>query len=131
MPRTSLLWHLFAGWCSLVAGVLVCCYWLASVRLADLADAAQRHRLEEVARTVLDGVPAGETPADDAFVERARSEGAATSGARSGGRLADFLDGDDRGNRSVEDGTSTADAQVNVAEGVDADLLERLTQRPS
>ena len=50
MPRTSLLWHLFAGWCSLVAGVLVCCYWLASVRLADLADAAQRHRLEEVAR---------------------------------------------------------------------------------
>ncbi|HBB75789.1 MAG TPA: hypothetical protein DC048_15250, partial [Planctomycetaceae bacterium] len=73
MPRTSLLWHLFAGWCSLVAGVLVCCYWLASVRLADLADAAQRHRLEEVARTVLDGVPAGETPADDAFVERARS----------------------------------------------------------
>jgi hypothetical protein len=65
------------------------------------------------------------------IVERARSEGAATSGARSGGRLADFLDGDDRGDRMIEDGTSTADAQVNVAEGVDADLLERLTQRPS
>ena len=37
MPRTSLAWRLFAGWCSLVAALLVGWYWLASLELAGFA----------------------------------------------------------------------------------------------
>ena len=37
MPRTRLAWHLFAGWCVLVAAVLAGCYWVASVQMAALA----------------------------------------------------------------------------------------------
>jgi two-component system phosphate regulon sensor histidine kinase PhoR len=73
MPRTSLLWHLFAGWCSLVATVLVGCYWLASVRLADLADTAQRRQLREIAATVLNGMPGEAIPDADAFAALTRA----------------------------------------------------------
>lgn len=73
MPRTSLLWHLFAGWCSLVAAVLLGCYWLASVRLADLADIAQRRQLQELATAVLDGVPDDSVPDAETFRARARA----------------------------------------------------------
>ncbi len=52
MPRTRLVWHLFAGWCALVAAILLGCYWLASVQMAGLADAAERRRLEEAAAAV-------------------------------------------------------------------------------
>jgi two-component system, OmpR family, phosphate regulon sensor histidine kinase PhoR len=50
MPRTRLAWHLFAGWCVLVAAVLVGCYWLASVQLAALATESQRQRLGDLAK---------------------------------------------------------------------------------
>ncbi|MFM1902305.1 MAG: hypothetical protein RLZZ440_205 [Planctomycetota bacterium] len=50
MPRTRLVWHLFVGWCLLVGGVLVGCFWLASVQLSSLANEAQRQRLEDLGR---------------------------------------------------------------------------------
>jgi len=49
MPRSRLVWRLFAGWTSLVAVVLAGCTWLASVQLARLADEAERRRLAEAA----------------------------------------------------------------------------------
>ncbi|MCE9632048.1 MAG: HAMP domain-containing protein [Planctomycetia bacterium] len=50
MPRTRLVWHLFAGWCALVATTLAVGFWIASVQLADIADEAQRTRLTDSAR---------------------------------------------------------------------------------
>ncbi len=50
MPRTRFVWHLFAGWCVLVAAVLAGCYWLASVQLAALATESQRQRLGDLAK---------------------------------------------------------------------------------
>ncbi|MFM8415309.1 MAG: sensor histidine kinase, partial [Planctomycetota bacterium] len=50
MPRTRLAWHLFAGWCVLVAAVLVGCYWVASVQMAALATESLRQRLADLAR---------------------------------------------------------------------------------
>lgn len=50
MPRTRLVWHLFAGWCGLVAAGLVIASWLASVELARLSDVAEYRRMEDVAR---------------------------------------------------------------------------------
>jgi len=48
MPRTRLVWHLFSGWCGLVAAVLAGCLWLGSVQLSRLATEAQRQRLVEL-----------------------------------------------------------------------------------
>jgi hypothetical protein len=74
-------------------------------------------------------------------VERARNEGAATSGARSGGRLAGFLDGDPAGEGAHGPRTARARDVVAAAaadgphsadeDDVDASLIERLTRRPS
>jgi two-component system phosphate regulon sensor histidine kinase PhoR len=50
MPRTRLIWHLFAGWLLLVAAVLTGCFWLASVQLGTLATERERQRLEELGR---------------------------------------------------------------------------------
>jgi len=49
MPRTRFVWHLFAGWCALVAAVLAACFWLSSVQLARLADEAQLRRMSDAA----------------------------------------------------------------------------------
>lgn len=61
MPRTRLAWHLFAGWCALVAVVLAASYWLASVQMAALATEAQRQRLGDLAKGLVAAVmdPAG------------------------------------------------------------------------
>ena len=60
MPRTRLVWRLFAAWCSLVAAVLAGCYWLASLQLAGLADESLRQRLVDAAnRLVATVAPAG------------------------------------------------------------------------
>ncbi|MFN7811378.1 MAG: hypothetical protein ACK5SI_01795, partial [Planctomycetia bacterium] len=58
MPRTPLVWQIFAGWCGLTAAVLAGCFWLASVQLARLADEAQRRRLFDVADRVSRLLPA-------------------------------------------------------------------------
>jgi two-component system phosphate regulon sensor histidine kinase PhoR len=70
MPRTRLAWHLFAGWCSLAAALLVCCSWLASLELARLADEALRQRLLAVAAAV----PADAESAALAALARAHGE---------------------------------------------------------
>jgi two-component system phosphate regulon sensor histidine kinase PhoR len=50
MPRTRLVWHLFVGWCLLVAAVLAGCFWLGSVQIGTLATEGERQRLEELGR---------------------------------------------------------------------------------
>ncbi len=57
MPRTRLVWHLFAGWCGLVAAGLVAVSWLASVELARLSDVGEYRRMEDVARMVSETMP--------------------------------------------------------------------------
>jgi two-component system phosphate regulon sensor histidine kinase PhoR len=89
MPRNRLVWHLFAGWCGLVVGVLVACFWLSSVRLATLADAAERRRVAEVAATVAallgpDGQPA-DRPSFAAAVTGLRAAGIAVHVLEPGG----------------------------------------------
>jgi two-component system phosphate regulon sensor histidine kinase PhoR len=60
MPRTRLVWRLFAAWCSLAAAVLAGCYWLASLQLAGLADESLRQRLVDAANGLVATVaPAG------------------------------------------------------------------------
>ncbi|MFM7138114.1 MAG: histidine kinase dimerization/phospho-acceptor domain-containing protein, partial [Planctomycetota bacterium] len=50
MPRTRLVWHLFLGWCLLVASVLAGCFWVGSVQIGTLATEGERQRLEELGR---------------------------------------------------------------------------------
>jgi two-component system phosphate regulon sensor histidine kinase PhoR len=49
MARSRFVWHVFAGFCAVVAAGLVGCFWLASVQLARLADASQLQRVADVA----------------------------------------------------------------------------------
>jgi two-component system phosphate regulon sensor histidine kinase PhoR len=65
MPRTRLLWQLFAAVCVLMAGVFAVGSWLTSVEMARLADEAAFLRLEDAAALVADGFAAG-VPAPDA-----------------------------------------------------------------
>ncbi|MBM4057518.1 MAG: PAS domain-containing protein [Planctomycetes bacterium] len=74
MPRTPLAWHLFAGWCVLVAAVLAGCYWVASVQMAALAMESQRQRLVDLARGLAATSPDGKIDAA-AFSGRARDLG--------------------------------------------------------
>ena len=76
MPRTRLVWHLFVGWCALVSGVLIACFWLSSVRLAEFADGVQRRRLAEAATSVTALLGADGRPTDP------RAFAAATIGMR-------------------------------------------------
>jgi two-component system phosphate regulon sensor histidine kinase PhoR len=74
MPRTRLVWRLFAAWCSLVAAVLAGCYGLASLQLAGLADAALRQRLADAATQLVATLPPTGGPIDPAeFAAQARS----------------------------------------------------------
>jgi two-component system phosphate regulon sensor histidine kinase PhoR len=78
MPRTRLVWHLFAGWCGLVACGLVAASWLASVELARLSEEASFRRMDDVARlaTGSEGAspePSG-TPDEDALGRMASLE---------------------------------------------------------
>ena len=76
MPRTRLVWHLFAGWCILVGLVLACCFWLASVQLAALATEAQRQRLGDLGRGVLAAVRASRPSTEPvAIAEQLRAIG--------------------------------------------------------
>ncbi|NBW85655.1 MAG: PAS domain-containing protein [Planctomycetia bacterium] len=79
MPRTRLVWHLFAGWCALLAGVLAGCFWLASLHLAGLASADQRRRLVDAATAAATlSAAADGTIAPERFRERAAEIQAAT-----------------------------------------------------
>ena len=77
MPRTRLVWHLFAGWCVVVAVVLAGCFWLASVQLAALATEAQRQRLIDLWLGLLAAAHDGSESADPVvFAARLRAIGA-------------------------------------------------------
>jgi two-component system phosphate regulon sensor histidine kinase PhoR len=66
MPRTRLVWHLFAGWCLLVAAVLAGCFWLGSVQIGTMATEGERQRLEELARRLATSLDeAGDTAGRD------------------------------------------------------------------
>ncbi len=64
MPRTRLVWHLFAGWCGLVAAGLAVVSWLASVELARLSDAGEYRRMEDVANMAAETIPEDTADAD-------------------------------------------------------------------
>jgi ABC-2 type transport system ATP-binding protein len=69
------------------------------------------------------------------IVERARAQGTETSGARSGGQVADFLRGDEAAPRRdapavpAAVGASVADAPVETARPVDTGLIDSLINR--
>jgi two-component system phosphate regulon sensor histidine kinase PhoR len=87
MPRTRLVWHLFVGWCALVGGVLVACFWLSSVRLAEFADGGQRRRLADAATAVTALLGTDGRPTDP------RAFAATTAGMRGAtGIVVDVLD---------------------------------------
>lgn len=71
MPRTRLVWQLFAGFCVVLALALAAAFWVASVHLAGLADTAEYALLTDAAR----GLAASERDGDldpDRFAIRSR-----------------------------------------------------------
>jgi two-component system, OmpR family, phosphate regulon sensor histidine kinase PhoR len=50
MPRNRFVWHVFAGLSAIVAATAAAAFWIASIQLAGLADAALRDRLTDVGR---------------------------------------------------------------------------------
>jgi two-component system phosphate regulon sensor histidine kinase PhoR len=79
MPRTRLVWHLFAGWCALVTMTLAVGFWIASVQLADIVDEAQRMRMIDSARAIAAVFGDGGMAADPgAFSDFARRNLAST-----------------------------------------------------
>ena len=66
MARSRFVWHVFAGFCALVAAGLVGCFWLSSVQLARLADAAQLQRVADVATGLAAIFPEHSEPLDPA-----------------------------------------------------------------
>ncbi len=91
MPRTRFVWHLFFGWCTLLAAVIVACFWQASVRLAELADDAQLRRSIAVAEAVASRLP--ERIGGDAA---GSVETIVADLARSSGMQIDLFDGEAR-----------------------------------
>jgi ABC-2 type transport system ATP-binding protein len=66
------------------------------------------------------------------IVERARAEGTETSGARSGGRVAEFLRGDEPETRGPDAATAPAagsDERADAGRPVDTGLIDRLVNR--
>ena len=73
MARSRFVWHVFAGFCALVAAVVVGCFWLSSVQLARLADAAQLQRVADVATGLAAIFSEHSKPPDaDTFTEATR-----------------------------------------------------------
>ena len=50
MPRNRFVWHVFGGLSAIVAATAAAAFWIASIQLAGLADAALRDRLTDVGR---------------------------------------------------------------------------------
>ena len=66
MPRTRFVWRLSSALCALAAVVLVGCFWVASVELARLADAALLRRLTDALAAVTKLLPTAGGPIDPA-----------------------------------------------------------------
>lgn len=130
MPRTRLVWHLFAAWCLLVGGVLAGCFWLASVQLSSLAMESQRQRLTDLGRT-LHGVARDELPTGtpDAIVGRVHELAAGrglefdllaadgTPLAATGPDLPAAGDAGIASGRSIQPGPAAAGGRYDVATG--------------
>lgn len=112
MPRTRLVWHLFAGWCLLIVIVTATSLSLGSVQLANLATEAELQRLVELGRGLAKLVDASPP-------ESGGSDGALASMAKAAGVDLEILGGDGRETsssaRAVErgflDGTVLAEAR--------------------
>ena len=66
MPRTRLVWHLFASWCGLIACGLVALSWLSLVEMAQLSDESEYQRMRQVATAAAAAVQTRSiTSADD------------------------------------------------------------------
>ena len=52
MPRTRLVWQLFAGFSVLLTAAIAAAFWVASVQLAGQADESLRQRLADAARSL-------------------------------------------------------------------------------
>jgi two-component system phosphate regulon sensor histidine kinase PhoR len=109
MPRTPVVWHIFAGWCGLVAALLAGCFWLSSVQLARLAEEAQRRRLLDVADRVGQLLPKAEQVTPGAFLEATRQH-------RQGRMVIEILGRDGAVVATTADETSTAPAGGAAAE---------------
>ena len=66
MPRTRFVWRLSSALGALAAVVLVGCFWVASVELARLADAALLRRLTDALAAVTKLLPTAGGPIDPA-----------------------------------------------------------------
>ena len=80
MPRTRLVWRLFAAWCLLVTLAVAASFWLASVQMGRLADDAERRRLEEAATAVARAATTAALPLDPAAFATAAGERGGASG---------------------------------------------------
>ncbi len=63
-PRTSLIRHLFSGWCVLLTTVLLVFCWLASLEMARLSEESQYRRLLEAAMAVSGTPISSDRPVD-------------------------------------------------------------------
>ena len=66
MPRTRFVWRLFSALCAVAAVTLLGCFWVASVHVARLADAALLRRLGDATTAVVKLLPASESTVDPA-----------------------------------------------------------------
>ena len=66
MARSRFVWHVFAGFCALIAAGLTGCFWLASVQMAGLADASQLQRVADAAAGLTAIFPHGSETVDPA-----------------------------------------------------------------
>jgi two-component system phosphate regulon sensor histidine kinase PhoR len=72
MPRTRLFWRLFTALCVVAAGMLTGSFWVASVGMAHLADAALLRRLTDATTAVSELLPHdGSPPEAGAFATAA------------------------------------------------------------
>lgn len=116
MARSRFAWQLFAGWCALVAGIVVACQWLASVEMARLADAQQVRRLADaggLAALLLPEDPAAQTAALSAAAPR-----------RADGLAIDLVDPDGQPRGGGDTGRDGPDGErAAAAPGLDAAVL--------
>jgi len=70
MPRTRLVWHLFATYTVAVATVMVGCYWLASLQLARLTDETQFQQMTTLASGLAAAHSEFSEPGDQRIVQQ-------------------------------------------------------------
>jgi two-component system phosphate regulon sensor histidine kinase PhoR len=112
------VWHLFAGWCGLLAIVLVVCFWQASVQMARLADEAQLRLMLDAARSLSARMPSGGIGVGRDAITAEEAEALADSVGRSRGVSVEFLDLDGRppGGAADDDFPEKAEGSESILE---------------